>query len=178
MIQRYENSWLKVTDNLLDNYVSINFELIIIIKGPFWDTNYSCSSRENQILFCQNIKISKIINYLKKTSQIYAQKPLLEDHWKYLSFWKSKRVLWGLFIGFFGLKKRNGTRFLGLKVFGRVVEVGTCISVQTHPRENFLSPEHFRFLRRLKRMECARPQPMSRGIPILVCGWSDSPGAI
>ena len=41
---------------------------------------------------------------------------------------------------------------------------------------NILSSEHFRFLRRLKRMECARPQPRNRGIPFLVWGASDPSG--
>ena len=43
---------------------------------------------------------------------------------------------------------------------------------------SILSSEHFWFLRRLKRMECARPQPMNQGILILVGGWSDSPGGL
>ena len=37
------------------------------------------------------------------------------------------------------------------------------------------SSEHFWFLRRLKRMECARPQPPLRGSPFLVWGASDPP---
>ena len=33
--------------------------------GPFWDTNYSCSSRGNQILFLKILKISKYFKYFK-----------------------------------------------------------------------------------------------------------------
>ena len=60
-----------------------------------------------------------------------------------------------------------------LVISSRWEPVVACKS--TH-RKIILSSEHFRFLRRLTRMECARPQPRERGYLDLGWWWSDSPG--
>ena len=47
-----------------------------------------------KFFFLKILKISKYFKNLKtKKNQINAKRPLLEDHWKLLSFWNSKRVL-------------------------------------------------------------------------------------
>ena len=82
-------------------------------------------------------------------------------------------------------------RFLGLQKFGRVVELGTCCSVQPTLGPNILSSEYLCFLRRLKRMECSgleiqtlypdlglgvvrllRGTIMSEQICIRLCDWN------
>jgi hypothetical protein len=66
----------------------------------------------------------------------------------------------------FLVQKSEKNSILGLKVFGRVVEVGPCCSVQTHPCIFHFELWAFWVLTASQRMECTRPHPRNRGTPV------------